>query len=88
MKTIWKYTLQPISTFEMPIGAKPLSVGVQFEEVMCMWVMVDPTGPLVTYEERTFVVFGTGHPIPDNLDLNFIGTVMSDGLVFHVFEKL
>lgn len=50
-----------------------------------MWAQVKPSHHAV---ERTFHIAGTGHPLPDLYELNFIGTaVMSDGLVWHVFVE-
>lgn len=36
-------------------------------------------------EERTFRVFGTGQPIPD--DWSYWGTTLDGSLVWHLFEK-
>ena len=40
-------------------------------------------------ELRTFLVKGTGHPLPDR-GLRYVGTVQEAGgrLVWHVFEQL
>lgn len=85
MKVVYKYTIQPIAAITLPVGAEILSVGVQENEVR-MWAKVDPDAPT---EERTFMGFGTGHEIPDGLDLEFIGTAIwpTGTLVFHIFEQ-
>lgn len=83
MKTIWKFTLKPEITLEMPKGAQVLSVREQGEDI-CLGALVDP---MAEKERRNFVSFGTGHDVPD-LPMQFIGTahLAGGGLVFHVFE--
>lgn len=83
MKTIWKYTLQPECTLDMPKGADVLSVREQGEDI-CLWALVDPSAEK---EQRQFVAFGTGHDVPDR-NMKFIGTahLHDSSLVFHVFE--
>lgn len=84
MKTIWKYTLQPDITLEMPVGAEVLSVREQGDEI-CMWALVEPDAEK---EERRFMGFGTGHDVPGGILKKFIGTAHLHGgrMVFHVFE--
>lgn len=86
-KTIWKYELVPndLITIEMPKDAQILSVNSQGDNVF-LWALVDP---IELTESRKFMVFGTGHDVPD-INLSFIGTFMlfKGGLVFHVFECL
>ena len=40
-------------------------------------------------DKRTFKVFGTGHEMPDDPNLHYVGTAMlqPSGLVMHVFEN-
>lgn len=85
MKTIWKYTLQPECTLDMPKDAEVLSVREQGEDI-CLWALVDPNAEK---EPRKFVGFGTGHDVPDH-PMKFIGTAHLHGgsLVFHVFEMV
>ena len=82
---VWKYVLKPEISIEMPVRAEILTVEAQRDEI-CMWVRVRPSAPKV---KRDFVVFGTGHDIPDGIQLNFIGTahIFGGELVFHVFEN-
>lgn len=86
MHTIWKYTLEPVTELDIPQGAEILSVASQHGQIV-LWAKVDPQAPT---EKRTIIGFGTGHDIPDNLNLSFIGTVMfSNGnFVFHIFEQV
>ena len=85
MKTAWKFILQPKTTVEIPDGAKILHIAQQ-REYLCMWALVDPEQPKV---KRTFIVYGTGHDMPDDPG-EFVGTALMDGgsLVFHVFEEV
>ena len=84
MKTIHKYILEPKTVLQLRIDSEVLSVGVQNENVV-LYVKEDLEQ--VLSEMRTFVAFGTGHTIDDELDLEFIGTVfLNNGLVFHIFE--
>lgn len=99
MKTIYKYVLDTACnvvgapkkpyTMELPKGAMILSCGLQNKENICVWAKVDPNQTETV--EVEFYIFGTGCPIPDEIDngLQFIGTVMiSDGLyVYHIFIK-
>lgn len=83
MKTIWKWTLSPDCTIEMPKGAKILAIQEQCNKPQ-MWALVDPEAEK---ESRHFLTIGTGHRI--NMDLGeYHGTFQVDGgaLVFHVFE--
>ncbi len=90
MKAIWKYPVpvQDEFTVEMPSGAEVLSVQVQ-ETQVCMWVLVDPNDVDDAKVKRIFRIYGTGHPIPENISREqFIGTWQHPGLVFHLFEEL
>lgn len=81
---IYKYTLEVTDeqTFDMPIGAKMLSVQVQNGAVV-MWVLVNE---LAEDEPRTVRIFGTGHPIIGKPG-DYVGTVQlhNGALAFHVF---
>lgn len=86
METIWKFELEVTDeqSIEMPYGAEILSVQWQRDK-LCVWAMVSPT--TLSKSNRSFVIFGTGHSIPDNLNAQFLGTVQDNfGLVWHVFE--
>lgn len=91
MKQIWKYTLAPVITLEMPIGAQVLSVREQGEDI-CMWALVNPDAEK---EHRKFLAFGIGHNVPERhegpgLNLEYRGSAHLDNgaLVFHVFESV
>ena len=89
MKTIYKYPIKIIDrqTFPIPVGANILTVQVQNGNPF-VWAMVD-TEALT--EEVSIRVYGTGHPISDRSNLEYIGTFQSmygGHLVFHVFKEI
>ena len=82
--TIWKWTLSNSrNTVSMPEGARILAAQTQFG-VPCIWALVDPSHET---EERTFALYGTGHPF-DEKSYSYIGTIqLQEGaFIFHVFE--
>lgn len=83
MKTTWKY---PVTVGEfalsLPVGARFLAVQIQHAEPVA-WFEVDEKA---RREERTFAVFGTGHPIREAS--TYLGTIqLFDGkFVGHLYE--
>jgi len=87
MRTIWKFELnEHINFVHMPEHAKILSVGSQ-RGTICLWSEVETTREK---ETRTLYVYGTGNPMAadDDVGLLFVGTVVGDPFVWHVFERL
>jgi len=87
MKTIYKYTLDPRrSEYDLPIGAKILTVQGQNEQV-CIWAEVDTEADT---EKVRFEVYGTGHEIKWDMgtDREYLGTAQlkNGALVFHVYR--
>ena len=89
-QTIWKFIL-PIdgkSVVSMPTNSEILTVQMQGADI-CIWALVYPEHGKV---ERTFEVFGTGHPIHSDMGIErkYIGTIQMYGgdLVYHIFERL
>jgi hypothetical protein len=84
MKKIFKYQLEITDRqiIKMPQGAKILSVQNQ-HNTLTLWAEVNPTSQMV---DRYFQVFGTGHPIEDELG-DYLATVLTDNdrIVWHVF---
>jgi hypothetical protein len=94
--TIWKYDL-PIRDeghavgwdgayrLTMPVGARPLSVGVQAGKAV-MWALVDEDAPLAL---KTFSIVATGRPAPSRAESRFIGTLelAGGGIILHFFEQ-
>lgn len=98
--TVYRYrlTITDEQTVSMPEGAVILSVarrdypqlpmlGVGGDEPLDMWALVDPDAPV---RPRRIRIAGTGHPLDDVDQLEFLGTVqvVQGQLVFHVFEAL
>jgi len=86
--TIYKYaiSIHCVQSVFMPKGAEILSVANQ-NEALCLWAMVHPDEPM---EERRIEIVGTGRemPIGMGVERKFIGTVVIDPFVWHVFERL
>lgn len=83
---IWKFKLNietTPNTIAMPSGAKILSVQAQDGEPV-LWALCDPEAKKAN---RTFVIVGTGHLVPENAG-QYIGTFQLPEYVFvgHVFE--
>ena len=86
MAMIYKYPLAPGHTeLRMPKGAQVLTVQLQNGNP-CMWVKVDPGAE---QEDRAFDVYGTGHDMPDDPRMIYVGTFQMDrgALVWHVFDS-
>jgi len=91
---VFKYTLQVTDSqvVSMPLGAKILSIQVQprhgsNQSDLQLWAQVDPE---LIKRDRHIRIFGTGHDISDDLDLEYLGTFQVGGgaMVFHAFEDL
>lgn len=86
MKTIYKYELNLyyITALNLPIGAKILTVQIQFDKI-CIWALVDPTNKV---ESRLFVVVGTGQMFNEKEVKQYLGTVQQNKgqYIWHVFE--
>lgn len=90
MQTIWKFPLinGGRNVIKMPPWTKILCVQVQ-RYTPCLWGLVTKDDDInYSDEERTFVIYGTGHD-HDIIGGTYIGTFqLNDGeLVFHVFEE-
>lgn len=87
MRRIFKYSFPVTDKFSMdlPLGGRILTVQDQ-HGTACMWVVFDDA--LKKNETREFRVIGTGRPIPDYDDLEYVATFKSlDGaFVWHLFE--
>ncbi len=83
--TIFKYpiAITDTQTVLLPFSAKILAVAFQGEK-LCLWALVEPIN--TDQEARTIDIFGTGHPI-DNKIRDYLGTVHTEGFVWHIFER-
>jgi hypothetical protein len=82
---VYKYPLSldgRVVELELPEGAEPLCVGLQFREPM-LWARVETNK--LDHRLRRFRIAGTGHP---NADGKYLGSLLIDegSLVFHVFD--
>jgi hypothetical protein len=52
----------------------------------CLWVELFPNLPK---EKRTIEIFGTGHPLDEDIERIYLGSYQlhNGDLIFHVFEK-
>lgn len=87
---IFKYPLQIVDqqTIMLSVSAKVLSVDNQ-RGSLCLWALVDPLDGLIA--PRRIFVHGTGHDIPVASAVSnkqFIGTVLMEPFVWHVFEEV
>lgn len=84
MRKVWKFELFPATTLTMPKGSKILKVHEQDGKI-CLWALVDTETRKA--EDRSFIVVGTGHTLP-NEELEYVGSTHHDGGTFvcHVFE--
>ena len=88
MRVIWKFPLfEYRSVIEVPRGATVLTLQTQGANG-CLWFDVpDHEAP---FERRSFRIFGTGQPFPDDFIGKYIGThqVANGALVWHVYEEI
>ncbi len=87
MRTVYKYPMQMVGgeqIVRMPIGSNVLACQNQGEDPQ-LWAEVNDQNDMT---DRTFIIVGTGHPLPEGASLKFIDTFQMVGgsLIFHVFE--
>lgn len=89
-QSIWKFPLvvENKTTLQMPVGSEVLCVQAQAGHLPCLWALVYPEKEK---EDRHFELFGTGHPVPNDISIErkYIGTYqLEDGaFVAHLFER-
>jgi hypothetical protein len=87
MRTIYKYEI-PVGGGEviLPNNAVILSAGAQ-GDALFLWAEVDSAENWQF--PREIEVFGTGHPIPEDMGISrrFIGTAFMGPFVWHVYER-
>jgi hypothetical protein len=85
--TIWKYVF-PYRIFDrfelidIPEKGEILHVGIQNENI-CLWIKVNTENKK---EERAFILRGTDKEL--KVEEEYIGTVMDNSYVFHIFEQV
>ena len=83
---IHKYPIPSSDEFILIIPEQSTIMHVGLHQLeMFLWAMVDTEAPP---EERTFRLVGTGHTVPDDKNLDYIGTITNhEGVyVWHIFE--
>lgn len=84
MQTIYKYKLdQMAGTITIPVGAQFLSAGIDCNDDICLWFKVDAQEEAKI--ERRFVIMGTGWPLDELVDFEFLETVKVDPYIWHIF---
>jgi hypothetical protein len=83
MKTIYKYELiGGITTWiEGPAPLRPMSVGLDPEDKLCVWCAVDDKSPVIT---RPIQAVGTGQEFP--MRSKFLGSVTHAMFEWHIFD--
>lgn len=91
MYTVWKYEIEPDfvnQIIQMPKDATILSFGLDGNDQVCFWALVDDQAAL---EDHVFACVGTGWPLEQALNdqarfVSFIGTVTHGAYVWHLFD--
>ena len=85
-RTIYKYYINNVRRQEvdLPQGFEILHVGQQ-DGNLVLWAMVDADAPT---HKVPIMIFGTGHPVPEDSYLYHIGTVQVGAFVWHIFEDV
>ncbi len=85
MITIYKYPIEIIREqgVSMPEDAVILSVGLDPAGRLCLWARVNThKAP----RQRIIEIYGTGTVVASVLEGRFIGTVLQQEFIWHVFE--
>jgi hypothetical protein len=95
MRTVHRYIIDAtalhsgaVFSLSLPAGAEILSIQTKESHGdPSVWALVNPDAPV---EARQIHIYGTGHLMPDEPMLRFIGTFRTEygRLVFHAFEPL
>lgn len=92
MLAIFKYEIHPDIqkiTHQSFKGAEVLSCGLDGNGNLSVWALVETEEDPA---ELSFYCVGTGwdltHLLPDEVDINFVGSVTQGGYVWHVFQEV
>lgn len=101
MKTIHKQvlSLKAAQVIEVPHGAVFLTVQMQDKvKVPCIGIegYTETDRPVIWYEchpervlqNRTIVLIGTGHDMPDTHTLKYLATVQQGPMIWHFYEAV
>lgn len=81
-KTVYKYPA-PIGEVQLPDIATIVHVGMQ-NGVITVWAEVPLFPPTPAWEQRSYKIYGTGQPIPDNAV--HVTTLFDGPFVWHLYE--
>ena len=87
MQVVYKYpiSISDAVTLKLPRGARIVHLGMDANNVPCVWALVDRYAGVST--PREFCISGTGAVVSDNKE--YIGTFFDMPFVWHVFaDKL
>lgn len=86
MMTIYKYPIKitGVQVIRFQKGYELLSVGLDPNNIPCIWAKVDPSQEV--FDEVEIYVVGTGNPCPD-MGAFFIGTFKQHPFMWHVFTS-
>jgi hypothetical protein len=92
---VWKFCTTDrgfVGRFEikMPINTQLLYVDIDANNFPCIWGLVYPLEE--EYENRYFELFGTGHPIPNDMGVErkYVGSYryQNGEFIGHIFERI
>lgn len=95
METIYKFNIPVLDgtcTVILPKRHKVLKVGVDLDNLLCLWAAVDAKDTEVVCKE--FICLWTGEDIPEVPQYKYLNTLecrrhVTDGCtyIYHIFEK-
>lgn len=88
MTTIWKFELELKESQEIKLPSPARILSCQFQHgLLMLWAVVNPDLPM---HRRTVYIVGTGHPIPNVVPIDYVGTVQQgEGrFIWHVFAEV
>lgn len=81
MKVVYKYEVGLLrKSTHFALKGEVICAGPDASGIPCVWIEGHPG---VT-EQRSFEVFGTGNPIPDNSKAH--GSYLNEPFVWHIYE--
>lgn len=86
MNVIYKYPIEITGhqIIKLPRAAVLLHVGLDPNGTPCLWAKINKNMP---EEDKPIYIFGTGHVIPKELNIQHIGSFVQTPFVWHVFTN-
>lgn len=83
---IYKFPLVVTDEQHIRIGESSKILSCQFQNnTLCLWALCDPDAAFII--ARKVRIIGTGNPMPDMTNFNFVATVQERQFVWHVFVE-